>query len=234
MKIALRKSDERGQADHGWLKTRYSFSFSDYFDPRFMGYRDLRVINDDHIEGGAGFPTHGHRDMEILTYMLEGSLAHKDSMGSEGALKRGDVQTMSAGSGVRHSEFNASASETAHLLQIWIMPAREGIAPAYAQAHIPDAEKRDRLRLIAAPAGADNSALPINQDARIYASLLGAGKSVEHKVGQGRGVWIQMASGEIEVNGTVMKSGDGAAIEEADTLTLTAKADSEFLLFDLA
>ena len=233
MSITLRPTNERGHANHGWLDTHQTFSFADYYDPAHMGFRDLRVINDDVIKAAAGFPTHGHQDMEIITYMVRGALAHKDSTGSEGVIRRGDVQTMSAGTGVRHSEFNASRDEDARLLQIWIMPQTDGIKPAYAQTSIPENEKRNALRLVAAPNG-ESGALPIHQDSRIYASLLDKDATVTHELKKGRGAWLQVAEGMLDVNGTVMKSGDGAAIEDVDVISIKAQNDSEFLLFDLA
>ncbi|MDR3448366.1 MAG: pirin family protein [Alphaproteobacteria bacterium] len=232
MSVTLRPSGERGHASHGWLDTYHTFSFADYHDLKHMGFRDLRVINDDVIEGGAGFPPHGHRDMEIITYMVEGALAHKDSTGGEGVIKRGDVQTMTAGSGVRHSEFNGSPSEKARLLQIWIMPAANGLAPGYQQTAFSDDDKRNVLRMIAGD-NPEKGALPIHQDARIYASLLDEGKSLSHELKPGRAAWVQMIAGELDINGTVMKPGDGAAIEDTGMLTLAARKNSEFLLFDL-
>ncbi len=230
--ITIRPSSERGHANHGWLDTHYSFSFSDYQDPAYMGFRDLRVINDDRIQGGAGFPTHGHRDMEIITYMINGALAHKDSTGGEGVIKRGEVQTMTAGAGVRHSEFNASATEAAHLLQIWVMPANDGLPAAYAQTHFSDADKHNRLCRIVAPKGAGDG-LTINQDVSVYASILDKGASVAHDIAQNRAAWVQMVSGEIKLNDVVLKAGDGAAIEAVTALAITAQDNSEFLLFDL-
>ena len=230
--ITIRKSQDRGHAEHGWLDSYHSFSFADFYDPKWMGFRSLRVINEDRVAAAQGFGSHPHRDMEIITYVVRGAVAHKDSTGSEGVVKRGDVQTMSAGAGVRHSEFNASQNEDLRLLQIWVMPQAEGIKPGYAQRHFPDSEKRNTLRLIAAPAN-ENGALPIQQDVRLYASLLDAGKTVEHHLAKDRGAWVQIVDGAIDVNGVHMTSGDGAAIEDVETLQIKAQADSEFLLFDL-
>jgi redox-sensitive bicupin YhaK (pirin superfamily) len=233
MSIILRPADSRGHADHGWLDTRHSFSFADYYDPRQMGYRSLRVINDDVIHGGGGFPTHGHRDMEIITYVIEGGVAHRDTSGGSGLVARGDVQVMSAGAGIRHSEFNASATDDLHLLQIWLLPNEQGLQPTYAQARFGDDDKRDVLRLIASPNG-ESGALPIHQDARLYASILSQGATLSHALGKGRGAWIQVISGSLDFNGTRLGPGDGAAAEETDRLTITATSESEFLLFDLA
>ena len=196
-----------------------------------MGFRALRVINDDVVKPAAGFPTHGHRDMEIVTYVIRGALAHKDSTGGEGVLRRGDVQTMSAGKGVRHSEFNPSPDEDLRLLQIWIVPEAGNLPPRYEQKNIPDAEKRNTLRLIVGPQGATD--LFIHQDARVYASLLDAEVSVTHVLEKGRGAWVQMVAGELDLNGMTLKSGDGAAVEAVEDLRFQAVQDSEFLLFDL-
>ena len=197
-----------------------------------MGYRSLRVINDDIVSAGAGFPTHGHKDMEIITYVLRGALAHKDSTGAEGVLVRGDIQAMTAGTGVRHSEFNPSTDQDLRLLQIWIMPEQDGLAPAYRQASVTDEAKTNQLRLIAAHKGQEG-ALAIHQDARIYASILDAGKTVAYDLAQGRGAWLQLADGDLSVNGQVMKSGDGIAIEDITKIFIVAQVRSEFLLFDL-
>ena len=233
MSIILRPAESRGHADHGWLDTHHSFSFADYYDPKHLGYRSLRVINDDRIHGGGGFLTHGHRDMEIITYVVEGAVAHRDTTGASGVVARGDVQVMTAGSGIRHSEFNDSAAEDLRLLQIWIVPDAPGLTPSYGQARFDDASKRDVLRLVASPDG-EAGALPIHQDVRLYASLLSEGASLMHPLGTGRGAWIQMVSGEIDVGGMQLRAGDGAAIEKLDRLTIKASSESEFLLFDLA
>jgi hypothetical protein len=230
--IVLRPAGERGHADHGWLDTWHTFSFSDYYDPRWMGFRTLRVINDDRVQPGSGFPTHGHRDMEIITYVLSGALAHKDSTGGGGVIRPGDVQRMSAGTGVRHSEFNASANEPVHLLQIWIEPARRGIPPGYEQHAYPREEMRGRLRVIAAPDGAEG-ATTIQQDARVYATLLEPGEEVTHALGRDRHAWVHVARGAIALNGTAMAAGDGAGVSEESNITLAAREPSEVLLFDL-
>jgi len=232
MSITVRPSSDRGHANHGWLDSYHTFSFADYHDPAHMGFLDLRVINEDMIEGASGFPTHGHKDMEIITYMVQGALAHKDSTGGEGVIKRGDVQTMTAGQGVRHSEFNASQTEAARLLQIWVLPQTENLTPTYAQANFTDEEKRNVLRLLVAPKGKSDG-LTINQDAFLYASLLDAGKSVTHDIKKGRAAWIQLVDGALSVNGIEMKTGDGAMAEDVGNLEVTATTNSEFLLFDL-
>ena len=197
-----------------------------------MGFRTLRVINEDYVAPGRGFGAHRHEDMEIISIVLEGALAHRDSTGGEGVLRRGEVQRMSAGSGVVHSEFNGSETEPVHFFQIWIEPSAEGITPGCEQKLFPDEERRNRLRVLAAP-GAPEGAVDIHQDARVYASLLDAGSSVDHEIATGRGAWIQLASGSIDVNGTTVNAGDGVAIEEETKLTISAKENAEFLLFDL-
>jgi quercetin 2,3-dioxygenase len=232
--ITLRPAEERGQADFGWLHTRYTFSFADYYDPEHVQFRSLRVINEDHVDPGHGFGTHPHRDMEIITYVLEGALAHKDSMGTGSTIRPGEVQRMSAGTGVMHSEFNHSPSEEVHLLQIWLLPERKGIKPSYEQKEFPRESKLNRLRLVASPAGDDGS-VTIHQDARLYASVLEEGKSVLHELGKGRSAWLQVARGEVSLNGTTLKAGDGAAVEHEAALEITGRVpSSEFLLFDLA
>jgi hypothetical protein len=232
MTIMHRPSEARGREHLDWLDSHHSFSFGHYYDPKHMGFRSLRVINDDTVAPSGGFPAHGHRDMEIISYVVEGGLAHRDSTGGEGVVKRGDVQAMSAGTGVRHSEFNDSTTEPVRFLQIWIMPERQGLPAAYRQASVSDDEKRNRLRLVVAP-DAKDGALGINQDARIYASLLDAGQSVTHPLTAGRGAWVQVVDGAIDVNGTMLRSGDGLAIEDIDSITILGLKPSEFLLFDL-
>jgi redox-sensitive bicupin YhaK (pirin superfamily) len=234
MTITVRPAAERGHANFGWLDSRHSFSFGHYYDAAHMGFRDLRVINEDVVAPGGGFPTHGHSDMEILSYVVRGALAHKDTTGGEGVLKRGDVQAMSAGTGVRHSEFNGSRGEDVRFLQIWILPERPGLPAGYSQANVPDEAKRNILRLIAAPNGGDADALPLHQDVRVYASLLDAGTAVEHRLLPGRGAWVQVVDGAVTVNGQALAAGDGAAIEDAERLEIVASAASELLLFDLA
>ena len=231
--ILVRKSNDRGHADHGWLDSRFTFSFSDYYDPQRVQFRTLRVMNDDRIAGGGGFPTHPHRDMEIVTYVLEGALAHKDSMGNGSVIKPGDVQYMSAGTGVAHSEFNASDSETAHLYQIWMFPDRQGYKPAYDQKHFTDADKRGKLRLVVSPDGRDGS-VQIRQDNELYATVLAPGESVEHALKPDRHAYVQVARGSVTLNGEPLEAGDGAAISAKKSLRLAGVNDAEVLLFDLA
>jgi redox-sensitive bicupin YhaK (pirin superfamily) len=231
--ITIRKAEERGHFDFGWLNTYHTFSFGEYYDPRNMGFRSLRVINEDFVHAGRGFPTHGHSDMEIITYVLEGGLAHKDSMGNGSTIRPGDVQRMSAGTGVRHSEANPSQDESVHLLQIWILPNETGIEPGYEEKKFDDEEKRGRLRLVASPDGQDGS-VKIHQDARVSAAILDAAQQVSYQLKPDRHAWIQVARGAIEVNGQPLKQGDGAAISEERELTITGKEPSEILLFDLA
>jgi quercetin 2,3-dioxygenase len=230
--ITIRRAKERGHADHGWLDTFHTFSFADYWDPRHMGWGPLRVINEDRVAPASGFPTHAHRDMEIITYVLEGALEHRDSLGTGSVIRPGEVQRMSAGTGVRHSEYNASKTEPVHLLQIWIEPARTGIAPGYEQKTFGEAERRGRLRLIAAPDGRDG-AVPIPQDATVYAATLARGERVEHALAPGRLGWLQVARGALLVNGEQLAQGDGAAIEGERAITLEAVEPAETLLFDL-
>jgi len=234
--IQIRPAGERGHANYGWLDTFHTFSFSDYYDPRFMGFRSLRVINEDRVQPGYGFPTHPHRDMEIVTYVLEGSLEHKDSMGTGSVIQPGEVQKMSAGTGVRHSEFNHSETEPVHLYQIWLLPEREGVKPMYEQKAIPADEKRGKLRVLASPNGGNgNGAVKLYQDAEIFATELGAGQSVEHELGAERYAWVQVVRGTVNVNGKELRAGDGAAIAQEAQLRITgAGENSEVLLFDLA
>jgi len=234
--ITTRPAAERGHFDHGWLNTYHTFSFADYHDPRHTHFRGLRVINEDTVQPGGGFGTHPHRDMEIITYILEGALAHKDSMGTGSTIVPGDVQRMSAGSGVLHSEFNHSRDELVHLLQIWIFPSERGLKPSYEQKTFAAEEKLNRLRLVASPEASDGSVV-LHSDARIYGSLLEPGASVQHALAEGRGAWIQVVGGAIEVNGKRLAAGDGAGIENETSLTITGRSESgtsEFLLFDLA
>lgn len=233
MTITLRPSAERGHASHGWLDTHHSFSFAHYYDPQHMGFRALRVINDDRIAAGTGFGTHGHHDMEIVTYVTEGVLEHRDSMGEHSIIRPGEVQRMSAGTGIRHSEYNASRSEPLKLLQIWLLPAEEGLVPGYEQKLFADEEKRNRLCLIAAPDGRDG-ALTIHQDVSLYAAKLDAGGVLHHPLAAGRGAWLQMVSGQVLLNDHPLRAGDGAAVEGEGELAITAGEASEFLLFDLA
>jgi redox-sensitive bicupin YhaK (pirin superfamily) len=232
--IEIRRARERGHANHGWLDTYHTFSFSDYYDPNFMGFRSLRVINEDRVEPGHGFPTHPHRDMEIITYVLEGELAHKDSMGTGSVIRPGDVQKMSAGTGVRHSEFNGSKTEPVHFLQIWIEPQRQGIKPTYEQRTIPAAEKQGKLRLLAAPKSG-NGAVTLCQDASLLVAELNTGQSVDYELANGRCAWVQVARGKVNVNGKALEAGDGAAIRKESHLEITGGDEhSEVLLFDLA
>jgi len=231
--ITVRKSEARGAFDHGWLDTKHTFSFASYHDSRHMGYRSLRVINEDRVTAGEGFGTHPHRDMEIVTYVVSGQLEHRDSLGSGDVLRRGDVQAMSAGSGLTHSEFNPSADEPVHLLQIWILPAKRGTQPTYAQKRFEDESKRNRLVPLVSPTGSDG-ALSIGQDAVMFATLLDTGRELVHPLGPGRGAWVQIVSGTVDVNETALNAGDGAAIENEPEVRLAASADSELLLFDLA
>ena len=231
---ALRKSDDRGYADHGWLKAKHTFSFSSYHDPKFMGFRSLRVINEDQIQGGEGFPTHGHQDMEIITYIFEGALEHKDSMGNGSVIHPGDIQYMSAGDGVRHSEFNHLKDTPTRLLQIWIMPNQTGVKPQYGQENYKREDKLNQLRLVISGDSQDTGAIQIRQDAKIYASVLETGQRLEHKVEEDRGIWIQMISGSVNLNGQDLMPGDGLALEEETLLHIQANEEAEFLLFDLA
>ena len=231
--ITVRRGNERGGGDYGWLKTRHSFSFSDYWDEKWMGFRSLRVINEDWVAPNGGFPTHPHRDMEIITYILSGQLEHKDSLGTGSVIKPGDGQRMTAGRGIRHSEFNPSKTDTAHLLQIWILPDQQGHEPSYEQKAFPESEKRGKLRLIASNNGADGS-VKINQDARLFVTLLAPGEEVKHALEAKRHAWLQVAKGEVELNGQKLNQGDGAAVSEEEILAVKATKDAEVLLFDLA
>jgi quercetin 2,3-dioxygenase len=231
--ITIRKADERGHFDFGWLNTYHTFSFGEYYDPRNMGFRSLRVINEDYVHPGRGFPTHGHRDMEIITYVLEGGLAHKDSMGNGSIIRPGDVQRMSAGTGVRHSEANPSQDESVHLLQIWIEPDKTGIEPGYEEKKFDDEEKRGQLRLVASSDGRDGS-VRIHQDASLHVSILESAQEVTYELKPERHAWVQIARGSIELNGHALKQGDGASISEEKELKITGREPAEFLLFDLA
>ena len=231
--ITVRPSHERGVANLGWLDSRHTFSFGHYFDPKQMGLGPLRVINEDRVRPGAGFDTHGHRDMEIISYVLEGALGHRDSIGTGSVIRPGDVQVMSAGSGIRHSEFNHSKQEPVHFLQIWVLPDREGISPRYDQKTFSQVEKRGRLRLIGSPDGRDDS-IVIRQDVEIFAALLNSGEAVTRAFAAGRKGWVQVVRGAGEVNGKAVRAGDGVALEgEADLNVTSAADDSEFLVFDL-
>lgn len=233
MKTTLRKSSDRGHADHGWLDSHHTFSFADYYDPAQMGFRSLRVINEDRVAANGGFPTHPHRDMEIFTYVVSGALEHKDSMGNGRQLRPGQIQLMSAGSGVTHSEFNPSRSESAHFLQIWIKPRAQGLNPSYTEWHpSPESETSSKVLVISSD-GRDNSAT-IQQDADIFRIRLLAGQSVSHDLSVAHGLWLQLIHGEISANGTVLNAGDAISTEEAGKFIITATTDAEAILFDLA
>jgi redox-sensitive bicupin YhaK (pirin superfamily) len=230
--ITIRRSNERGHANHGWLDTNFTFSFADYHDPAFMGFRDLRVINEDRIEPGQGFPKHGHRDMEIITYMITGELAHRDSMGNGETIHPNEVQRMTAGTGVLHSEYSSPTDRT-HLLQIWILPEKRDLQPGYEQKLFAADEKRGKLRLIASRGGDDGS-VHINQDVKVYASVLNDGEEVSHSFSDGRHGWIQLISGLLDVNGETLNAGDGAAVSDESRMKIRSlSGGSEFLLFDL-
>ena len=235
--IRIRRSAERGHYDHGWLDTRHTFSFGDYHDPRFMGFRTLRVLNEDRVRPGQGFGTHGHRDMEIVSYVLEGALAHKDSMGNGSVIVPGDVQYMSAGTGVRHSEFNGSQTEPVHFVQIWIMPEGEGLPPRYDQKRFDEAQKKNRLRLVASRSGADGS-IAIRQDVNLYASVLEPRSSVSLELPAGRHLWVQVLRGGVEAaatKGASLEAGDGLAASDEPRFEFAAGSQgAELLVFDLA
>ncbi|MEK0182615.1 MAG: pirin family protein [Microcoleus anatoxicus] len=231
--IAIRKSEARGHANHGWLDSYHTFSFANYYDPKYMNFRSLRVINEDVINGGKGFGTHGHTDMEIITYVLEGALEHKDSLGTGAVIKPGEVQRMSAGTGIQHSEFNHSPSDPVHLLQIWLLPDRNGLTPSYEQRDFPLAERRGRLRLVAARDARDG-AVKIHQDVDLYAAVLDKDARVSHVLQSNRYAWVQVARGSVLLNGLALEQGDGAAVSDESELVIEATADAEFLLFDLA
>ncbi|MBV8626443.1 MAG: pirin family protein [Paraburkholderia sp.] len=231
--LQIRRSAERGHANHGWLDSYHSFSFADYHDPDHVQFGPLRVINEDVIAGGQGFGAHGHRDMEIVTYVLEGVLAHRDSMGNGSTIRHGDVQRMSAGTGVMHSEFNASKDEPVHLLQIWVLPARRGDQPGYEEKHFDDAGKRGRLRVVASPDGRDGS-VTIHADASIHAALIDGDERAEYTVPAGRRVYVHVARGALTVNGEALAAGDAAMLSELERVTLDKGEAAEVLLFDLA
>jgi quercetin 2,3-dioxygenase len=231
--ISIRKSKERGHFDHGWLNTYHTFSFDQYYDPRYMGFRSLRVINEDFVAAGRGFPKHGHRDMEIVTYILEGALKHEDSMGNGSVIRPGDVQRMTAGTGVRHSEQNSSSTERVHLLQIWILPNAENLAPGYEQKAFSEDERRGQLRLIASNDGRDGS-VEVHQDISLFASILDAGHEVERTMEPARYGWIQVARGSVTVNGETAAQGDGVVVVGESSLNIRGEEPSEILLFDLA
>ena len=231
--ITIRPSAERGGGNHGWLNTKHTFSFSDYWDPKWMGFRSLRVINEDRVAPNTGFPAHPHRDMEIITYVLSGKLEHKDSLGTGSVILPGDGQRMTAGSGIRHSEFNPSTTEPVHFLQIWILPEKADLPPSYEQKSFPEDQKRGRLRVIASHDAREGS-VKIHQDVKLYVSLLKPDEEVTHEFAKGRYGWLQVARGRVELNGKKLNQGDGAAISDETKLTIKATEDAEVLLFDLA
>ncbi|HZP11555.1 MAG TPA: pirin family protein [Nevskiaceae bacterium] len=230
--IEIRRSDDRGHADHGWLNSYHSFSFAEYFHPEHVQFGPLRVINEDRVVPGSGFGTHGHRDMEIISYVLSGELAHKDSLGNGSTIRPGDVQRMSAGTGIRHSEFNPSTSEPLHFLQIWIQPSATGIAPSYEEKNFSAEEKRGKLRLVASPDRAEGSVL-IHQDARVYAGLFDGDEEATLPIGKGRKVYVHVARGSVLANGEGLETGDALKLTDADTLTLSEGRRAEVLVFDL-
>jgi hypothetical protein len=230
--MLIRRGAERGYADHGWLRSFHTFSFADYYSPQHMGFRSLRVINEDRVLGGKGFGTHPHRDMEIVSYVLDGALEHRDSMGTGSVIRRGDVQRMSAGTGVTHSEYNASPSELVHFLQIWILPDQRGYPPSYEQKHFPEIERSGKLRLVGSRDGRDGS-VTIHQDVSLHASLLGPGEALSYELERGRHAWLHVARGSLDINGETLRAGDAAAFDQPGSLPLKASEATELLLFDL-
>jgi redox-sensitive bicupin YhaK (pirin superfamily) len=230
--IQVRAGSERGRGERSWLDSRHTFSFGEYYDPKQMGFGTLRVINEDWIRGGGGFPAHPHRDMEILTYVLEGALEHRDSLGTSSVIRPGEVQRMSAGTGIVHSEANASRTETVHLLQIWILPERAGLVPGYEQKEFPASERQGRLRLVASRDGRDG-AVTVHQGVELYAALLAPGETAAHRLRPGRQAWLQVARGQVTLNGRPLAAGDGAAVTDEAELTIQANEAAEVLLFDL-
>ena len=231
--IKVRKAKDRGHFNFGWLDTYHTFSFGDYYDPSFMRFRSLRVINEDFVHAGRGFPTHSHRDMEIITYILEGGLQHRDSMGNGSVIRPGDVQRMTAGTGVSHSEANPSSEDSVHLLQIWIMPQEQGLKPGYEQKFFSDEQKQGSLRLIASADGRDDS-VTVHQDVSVYGAVMDTGQTLNHRLAPNRHAWIQVARGEVVVNGENLDQGDGAAISGESNLTISGRTRAEILLFDMA
>lgn len=231
--LTIRKAEDRGHANHGWLDTYHTFSFANYYDPKHMGFRSLRVINEDWVSPDAGFGTHGHRDMEIITYVLSGALEHKDSIGNGSVIEPGDVQRMSAGTGIRHSEFNHSHTETVHLLQIWLLPDTQGLQPSYEQRNFSPAKTPGKLQLVAARDGREG-AVTVHQDVELYAGVLKEGDRISHTLKPQRHAWVQVARGAITLNGVPLNTSDGAAISEETEVTIAATQDAEILLFDLA
>lgn len=232
--LVKRNSEDRGQADFGWLKAKHTFSFGDYYDPKYVGFRNLRVINEDRVAGGAGFDEHGHRDMEIITYVLDGAVAHKDNTGGNGIIKPGDVQVMSAGSGIRHSEFNPNKNQPLHMLQIWLLPAEKSVTPRYDQRHFPIVDAQNRLQLLVSGDTPEGDELYIHSNAKLYRGLLQTGQQLAHTHSVDRFGWIQVARGSLTVNGEVLNQGDGLAFGDETSLLFTGLNDAEFLLFDLA
>ncbi|MFO0676293.1 MAG: pirin family protein [Polyangiaceae bacterium] len=230
--ITIRRSEDRGHARHGWLDSRHTFSFADYYDPAHMGFRDLRVLNDDRVAPGEGFPTHGHTDMEILSYVLEGALEHSDSIGTGSVIRPGDVQRMSAGTGVRHSEYNGSKTESVHFLQIWILPAKNGIAPGYEQKTFSESDKRGALRLVASPDAASGS-VTIHADVRLHAGLFRDGERAELALAKGRHGWVHVAKGTARVNGHDLGAGDALALSDEPSVIVEGRGEGEVLVFDL-
>lgn len=230
--ISIRKAEERGGADHGWLNTRHTFSFADYHDERHMGFRDLRVINEDRVRPGEGFPTHAHRDMEILSWVLSGALEHNDSLGNGSVIRPGELQRMSAGTGVRHSERNPSATDPLHFLQIWVLPEKNGLAPGYEQKSFPESERFGRWQLLASPDGRDGS-LTIHQDVLLSAAIWKGGESIPYAIAPGRAAWIQVSKGSLSLDGRALRSGDGAAVTKEAAIELSGEKGAEALLFDL-
>jgi quercetin 2,3-dioxygenase len=231
--LTIRRSADRGHAEHGWLDSRHTFSFADYQDPAHMGFRSLRVINEDRVQPAKGFGTHPHRDMEILSYVLEGGLSHKDSLGTGSTIRPGDVQRMTAGTGVTHSEFNASPAEPVHFLQIWLLPEKRGLSPSYEQKHFAESQRQGRLQLVASPDGRQGS-LTVHQDVAVYTALLGAKERAELPLGKGRHAWVQVARGSVKANGETLLAGDGAALSDEAGLKLEGVEPAEVLVFDLA
>ncbi len=231
--MIIRRNKDRGQVSLGWLKSQHTFSFGHYYDPKYMGFGPLRVINEDHVQPGKGFATHGHQDMEIISYVLEGALEHQDSMGNGSVIRPGDVQRMTAGTGVEHSEFNHSETQFAHFLQIWILPERNGLTPGYEQRNFPADDKRGRLKLVASADGREQS-VKVHQDVSLYASLLTTDQSLQHILAAGRKAWVQIAAGSISLQGELLQAGDGAALEGEQTIDITANTNTELLLFDMA
>lgn len=232
--IRVRPSNARGAANFGWLDSRHTFSFGNYYDPEHMGFASLRVINEDIVQPSRGFDTHGHRDMEIITYVLDGALEHKDSIGNGAVMRPGDVQRMTAGTGILHSEYNASDTDPVHLLQIWILPGERGLEPGYEQTYFAPEEKQGRLRLVASPEGKEGSVV-VHQDVNLYATVLSEGETVEHAIAPNRAVWLQVARGSLQVNDQTLSAGDGAAIAQEDRLILSSRMEgTEALLFDMA